>query len=142
MRRLGRPLELLGPFDGVVQAAAALQASEVDAVLVHLPQLQAGWLEAADAAAPALAGVPKAVLYGFAAEAVCDAVASKGTALLREPQPDAVLAQWLHNFCNSTAAPRPAPGSVARGTEPLPPRRLTIWPPFTSSLARPCPTSA
>ena len=153
LRRLGRPLVLLGPFDNAAQAAAALQASDVDAVLVGLPQLHAGWLAAIDAAAPALAGVPKAVFYGFAAEAVCEALAAAGTALLREPQPDAVLAQWLHTLCTATTAttaPQPAAGSVA-GTvapalaaQPVPPRRwddaaLADFAGLSSTIACECP---
>ena len=144
LRRLGRPLDLLGPFDNAAQAAAALQASDVDAVLVRLPQLQAGGLAAIDAAAPALAGVPKAVLYGFAAEAVCEDLAAAGTALLREPQPDAVLAQWLHTLCMATTAPQPAAGNVAFAAQPVPPRRwddaaLADFAGLSSTIACECP---
>ena len=147
LRRLGRPLVLLGPFDNAAQAATALRASDVDAVLVHLPQLQAGSLAAIDAAAQALAGVPKAVLYGFAPESVCDALASAGTALLREPQPDAVVAQWLHTLSMATTAPmtpRPSAGSTARSAEPVPPRRwndaaLADFAGLSSTIACECP---
>ena len=114
--------------------------------------MQAGGLAAIDAAAPALAGVPKAVLYGFAAESVCEALAAAGTALLREPQPDAVLAQWLHTLCTATTAPEPAAGSVA-GTvalalalaaQPVPPRRwddaaLADFAGLSSTIACECP---
>ncbi len=110
LRRLGRPLVLLGPVDNAAQAAAALQGSDLDAVLVHEPHLHEGWLAVIDAAAPAFAGVPKAVLYGYAADPVCEALATAGTALLREPQPDAVLGQWLHSLSSMSAtAPQPAP---------------------------------
>ena len=144
LRRLGRPVVLLGPFDDAAQAAAALQAPDVDAVLVHEPQLQAGWLESIDAAAPSLAGLPKAVLYGFAAEPVCEALATAGTALLREPQPDAVLAQWLHALFMATTAPQPAAGSAALATEPVPPRRwddaaLADFAGLSSTIACECP---
>jgi hypothetical protein len=124
LRRLGRPVLLLGPFDDIAQAAAALQGSQLDAVLFHEPQLHGGWLAAIEAAAPDFARVPKAVLYGFAADAVCEALATAGTALLREPQPDAVVAQWL-NSLSSTAAtvPQPAADLHAPGAEPVPPRR-------------------
>ena len=74
LRRLGRPVVLLGPFDDAAQAAAALQGSDLDALLVQEPQLQEGWLASIEAAAPAFAGVPKAVLYGFAADPVCEAL--------------------------------------------------------------------
>jgi DNA-binding transcriptional MerR regulator len=148
LRRLGRPVVVLGPFDDVAQAAAALLATEVDALLVHEPNLQAGWLESTHGAAPSWAGVPKAVLYGFAAESLCEALASAGTALLREPQPDAVLAQWLQSLCVATGAPQGAPlqaaGSAALTTEPTPPRRwddaaLADFASRSSTIACECP---
>jgi len=124
LRRLGRPVVLLGPFDDAAQAAAALRSSDLDALLVHEPQLHEGWLAALEAAAPALAGVPKAVLYGFAADPVCEALATAGAALLREPQPDAVLAQWLNSLSSRAAtAAQVAADPHAPGAEPVPPRR-------------------
>ncbi len=144
LRRLGRPVVVAGPFADAAQAGAALRASDVDAVLVHEPQLQAGWLESIDAAAPSLAGLPKAVFYGFAADPVCEALATAGTALLREPQPDAVLAQWLHGLSMATTAPRPATGSPALSAEPAPPRRwddaaLADFAGLSSTIACECP---
>jgi MerR family transcriptional regulator, light-induced transcriptional regulator len=144
LRRLGRPVALLGPFDSAGQAAATLQPSEVDAVLLHAPQLQAGWLESFESAAPALADVPKAVLYGFAADPVCEALATAGTALLREPQPDAVLAQWLHTLADATSVPPSAADGAALATEPVPPRRwddaaLADFAGRSSTIACECP---
>ena len=144
LRRLGRPVVLSGPFDDLAQAAAALQASDIDALLLHEPHLQAGWLKAADLAAPSLARVPKAVLYGFAADAVCEVLATAGTALLREPQPDVVLAQWLHTLCATTAAPRPAARSTAPAIGPVPQRRwedaaLADFAGLSSTIACECP---
>lgn len=128
LRRLDRPVALLGPFDSTTQAAAALQDSHLDALLFHEPQLHGGWLAAVEAAAPGFAAVPKAVLYSFAADPVCEALATAGTALLREPQPDAVVAQWLNSLSSKAAsrpnsAPQPATHLSAPGTEPVPPRR-------------------
>lgn len=124
LRRLSRPVVLLGPFDDVAQAAATLQGTHVDAMLFHEPQLHGGWLAALDAAAPALAAVPKAVLYSFAADAVCEALATAGTALLREPQPDAVVAQWLNGLsCQAAMASPSAADLPAPGADPVPPRR-------------------
>jgi DNA-binding transcriptional MerR regulator len=142
LRRLGRPVVLLGPFDHAAQAAAELRNSDLDALLMHEPQLQEGWLASMDAVAPAFAGVPKAVLYGFAADATCEALATAGAALLREPQPDAVLAQWLRGL--SMATPQPAarrPGPLA---EPVPPRRwndaaLADFAGRSSTMACECP---
>jgi MerR family transcriptional regulator, light-induced transcriptional regulator len=124
LRQLGRPVELLGPFDNVAQATAALQGSQLDALLFHEPQLHGGWLAAIEATAPAFARVPKAVLYCFAADAVCDALATAGMALLREPQPDAVVAQWLNGIARKAAtAPDPTSDLPKLGAEPVPPRR-------------------
>jgi len=144
LRRLGRPLVLLGPFDDVAQAAASLRGSGVDALLMHAPHLQADWLAAIDAAAPSLAGVPKAVLYGFATEPVCEALAAAGTALLREPQPDTVVAQWLHTLSTATTAPQLAAGSAALAIEPVPTRRwddaaLADFAGLSSTIACECP---
>ena len=123
LRRLGQPVVLLGPFDDAAQAAAALRGSDLDALLIHEPHLHLGWLASIDAAAPAFAGVPKAVLYGFAADPVCEALATAGLVLLREPQPDAVVAQWLHSLSMATAAPQPVAHKLAPSTDPVPPRR-------------------
>lgn len=147
LRRLGRPVVLLGPFDDIAQAAAALQGSQLDALLIHEPQLHAGWLAAIEAAAPDFAGVPKAVLYSFAADPVCEALATAGTALLREPQPDVVLAQWLDSLRSragtvpQSAADLPAPEAEA---EPAPPRRwddaaLADFANLSTTIACECP---
>ena len=144
LRRLGRPVALLGPFDDAAQAAAALRGPDLDALLIHEPQLHEGWLAAFEAEAPALAGVPKAVLYGFAADAVCEALAAAGTALLREPQPDAVVAQWLHGLSAATAASQPAPAAPAPPAPQVPPRRwddaaLADFAGRSSTIACECP---
>jgi DNA-binding transcriptional MerR regulator len=144
LRRIGRPVELLGPFDDAAQAAAALRGADFDALLVHEPQLHEGWLASMDAAAPAFARVPRAVLYGFAAEPVCDALAAAGTALLREPQPDAVVAQWLRSLSTAAAAPQTTADQLMRSTESLPPRRwddaaLIEFAGVSSTIACECP---
>lgn len=145
LRRLGHPVQLLGPFDDAAQAAAALQRADLDALLIQQPRLHAGWLAAFEAAAPTLADAPRAVLYGFGADSVCEALATAGTALLREPQPDAVLAQWLQGLCRSAAAPSlPVPGTPAHATDAVPPRRwddaaLADFANRSSTIACECP---
>jgi DNA-binding transcriptional MerR regulator len=140
LQRLGAALVLLGPFEDAAQAAAALADTPVDAVLVQQPQLHPDWLAAFDAAAPALAATPKAVLYRFAADAVSDALADAGLRLLREPQPDSVLAQWLQDLS--------APHAGAAPTLPLlptpAPRRwsdaaLADFASLSSTIACECP---
>ena len=72
--------------------------------------------------APALASARRAVLYGIGPNAVADAVATAGTALLRAPQPDAVLAAWLGQLFTGA---RPLAGGQTQPSAPvpLPPRR-------------------
>jgi MerR family transcriptional regulator, light-induced transcriptional regulator len=145
LRRLGRQVVVLGPFDNAAHAAAALHDADLDALLVHEPQLHAGWAAALDAAAPALAQVPKAVMYGFAADSVCEALATAGTALLREPQPDVVVAQWLRGLAAESAAPRPASVPLdATLAAPIVPRRwddaaLADFARLSSTVACECP---
>jgi MerR family transcriptional regulator, light-induced transcriptional regulator len=144
LRRLGRPVTLLGPFDDAAQAATALRGSEVDALLLHAPHLNEGWLASVEAAAPALAGLPKAVLYGFAANTVCEALASAGTALLREPQPDAVVAQWLHSLSMAAMPRQLAADPVEPWPEPVPARRwddaaMADFAGLSSTIACECP---
>ena len=144
LRRLGRPVVLLGPFADAAQAAAALEGSAIDALLIHEPQLHEGWLASFHAAAPALAAVPKAVLYGFAAESVCDALATAGMALLREPQTDTVLAQWLRGLCTAATVSMSAAHDLALPTGPVAPRRwndaaLADFAGLSSTIACECP---
>ena len=144
LRRLGRPVELLGPFADAAHAVAELRGSDLDAMLIHEPQLHQGWLVSLDAAAPAFAGVPKAVLYGFAADPVCDALATAGVALLREPQPDAVVAQWLHNLSLAATASQPGADQRALSADAAPPRRwddaaLAEFAGLSSTIACECP---
>lgn len=139
LRQLRRPLDLVGPFDDLAQAAAALGApllrQPVDAWLLHEPHLHADWRDAVEAVMPGLMHPRStsrspgsvAVLYGFAADSVCETLATDGVALLREPQADVTLAQWLRHWVEAAAvsasrvATDAAEARVA-GTAP-PPRR-------------------
>ena len=127
LQHVKRTLVLLGPFDTAAQADQALQGVPVDALLVHEPCLHADWLTTVIRDAPALQATPKALLYGFAAETTCEALAKAGVALLREPQNDTVLAQWLQNILSAiSAAPAPAAHPPqAAVAEAAPPRRWT-----------------
>ncbi len=132
----GRPALLLGPFEDGAQAAAELQKTDrPDALLIHAPQLYEGWLADFDAAAPGLAGVPKALLYGFAADAVCEALAGSGAALLREPQPDVVLGQWLNSLSTLTGAT--AETSLPEPAEPLDLLFAPLFSPLSAEAAPP-----
>ncbi len=156
LRQLGRPVQLLGPYTDLAQADAALatlagtaDAGPADAWLLQQPQLQAGWLAAAEAAAPHWAQSPQrppmAVLYGFAADAVCEALAAQGVVLLREPQPDAVLAQWLRHWAGHSTPPATA-AALPRpiGNRPPTPARwsdaaLADFAALSSTVACECP---
>lgn len=144
LRGLSRPVHLLGPFADATQAAAALQGASVDALLVHEPRLHDGWLAALHTAAPALAAAPKAVLYRYAAEPTCAALAAAGTALLREPQNDTVLGQWLQGVLQAVPQARPAAHDAAQPGPPAPPRRwndaaLAEFAGRSSTIACECP---
>jgi DNA-binding transcriptional MerR regulator len=143
-RGLSRPLQLLGPFADAAQAAAALQGTPVDALVVHAPRLHEAWLGSLQAAAPALAALPKAVLYRFAAEPTCAALAAAGTALLREPQNDTVLGQWLQGVLQAVAPPGAAARGAARPKNAVAPRRwddaaLVDFAGLSSTIACECP---
>jgi DNA-binding transcriptional MerR regulator len=144
LRRLSRPIRLLGPFADAAQAAAALQDESVDALVVHEPRLHEGWLASLQAEAPALATVPKAVVYRFAAESTCAALAAAGTALLRDPQDDTVLGQWLQGVLKALPQPAPATRDQAQPDTVVPPRRwddaaLADFAGVSSTIACECP---
>ena len=113
-----RPVELLGPFTDGPHAAAALHGASVDALVVQETRLHGDWLAAFQATAPALAAVPRAVLYRFATDTTCEALAAAGTALLREPQNDTVLGQWLQGVWSQGLQGLARPRGAAR--DPLP----------------------
>jgi DNA-binding transcriptional MerR regulator len=141
---LSRPLQLLGPYADAAAAAAALQSNAVDALLVHEPRLHEGWLAALQAAAPALAALPKAVLYRFAAESTCTALAAAGTALLREPQNDTVLGQWLQSALQdfpqaSSATPDPTQSNTVVAPRRWDDAALADFAGLSSTIACECP---
>ena len=147
-RYLKRPLVLLGPFDSAAQAQHTLGGMPVDLVLAHEPSLHADWLAGLRSEASSLHTTPKALVYGFAAEATCDALADEGVTLLREPQNDTVLAQWLGNLlaANSPqmtgnrehppAASLTEPPSARRWTDAA----LTDFASLSSTIACECPS--
>jgi MerR family transcriptional regulator, light-induced transcriptional regulator len=147
LQHLKRPVVLLGPFDSAREAHQTLQGVPVDALIAHEPSLYADWLAALSEAAPGLRATPKALVYGFAADATCDALAKAGVALLREPQNDTVLAQWLQNMlaAHSTAQTQAIqPTSAAASPGRTPPRRwsdtaLTEFANLSPTIACECP---
>jgi len=143
-RQLSRPVQVLGPFADAAAAAAALQGAAIDALLVHEPRLHEGWLASLQTAAPALAGLPKAVLYRYAAESTCAALATSGTALLREPQNDTVIGQWLQGVLRADVPARPAADAALPPDPAVPPRRwddaaLADFAGLSSTIACECP---
>lgn len=117
-RRLGRPLQLLQVHAELSEAtlASALGgagAQGVDALLCQAPGLDAQWPEALQRAAAASQARQVGLLYGFAPEAVCQALLGQGVSLLREPQSEQGLAHWLNGLMAPVAAP---PSSRAAAT--------------------------
>ncbi len=133
---LGRSMEVSGVHASVQQASAALQHSPFDALLVHDARPDAL------VRPQSLRDMPIAVLYRFAAEPVCERLAADNVALLREPQGDTALGQWLRGVCTSTIkTPHVAP---MPGEEAVQPRRwddaqLTDFAGLSSTIACECP---
>ncbi len=136
---LGRSMEVSGVYATVQQAAAAFQHSPFDALLVHDAR------PGAFVRPQSLRDMPLAMLYRFAAEPVCEQLAADNVALLREPQGDTALGQWLRSVCTSgsaaAATPRAAP---LPSEEAVRPRRwddnqLTDFAGLSSTIACECP---
>ena len=133
---LGRSMEVSGVYASVQQAAAALKHRPFDALLVHEARPDA------QLRPRNLQDLPIAVLYRFAAEPVCEQLAADNVALLREPQGDSALGQWLRSLSsNATAAARTGPAAT---DEAVRPRRwddaqLTDFAGLSSTIACECP---
>ena len=132
LSRLGRAPEVSGPFDSLAQAVQAQVGQRVDALLVQAHGLHDTSLAELQAAAGALGARRLAVLYGFAKESVCKAFAAAGVALLRKPQTDAALDEWLSHLHNDagplerSATPAALLGLVSPlglASDAVPPRR-------------------
>ena len=133
---LGRSMEVSGVYATMQQAAAALQHSPFDALLVHDAR------PATQIRPESLRDMPIAVLYRFAPEPVCEQLAADNVALLREPQGDTALGQWLRSL--GTSAPAPARTASTRNDEQVRPRRwddaqLTDFAGLSSTIACECP---
>ncbi|MCY7307843.1 MAG: MerR family transcriptional regulator [Rhodoferax sp.] len=114
--RLGRPPKVrpvLGNLAEAVEAAEAAVASEgarttpeprVDLLIWQAPSLHASALPELKAAAGAWGARHVAVVYRFAGAAATDAFAGAGVVLLREPQNDDALGEWLAAFEGAAAA--------------------------------------
>jgi len=84
------------------------------------------------------------VLYRYAAESTCAALAASGTALLREPQNDTVIGQWLQGLLPAAASARPAADDTLPPGLALAPRRwddaaLADFAGLSSTIACECP---
>jgi DNA-binding transcriptional MerR regulator len=140
----GRMLHLQGPFETLEEAAAEPLAATADALLVYAASLQDDWLDRLLDAMPAWKGKPMAVLYGFASERTCRLFSRvTGLSLLRGPQSDAALAQWLRGWRGQLEMP--APGAAAPpSTMPVPARRwddeaLASFAGLSTTIACECP---
>jgi DNA-binding transcriptional MerR regulator len=145
LRRLSRPVQLLGPFGDATQAEAALQGLRVDALLVQAPHVQTDWLAGLQSNVPTLAALPRALLYRFAPDAACAALVDAGTLLLREPQSDSALGQWLQGLLAasvppaSPAAPNPATDALAIAPRRWDDAALADFAGLSSTVACECP---
>ncbi len=144
LQRLSGPVRLMGPFVDGAQAAAALKGESVDALLVHEPRLHESWLTALQDDAPMLSATAKAVLYRFAAESTCATLADARVALLREPQNDTVLGQWLEGVLRMAPPASGVAVELAQPNDAVPQRRwddaaLSDFSALSSTIACECP---
>lgn len=110
----GRLLHLIGPFETLEEAAAQPLAGTADALLVYAASLHEEWLDRLFEQLPGLRHRPLAVLYGFASERSCRLLSrTPGLSLLRGPQSDAALAQWLRGWRQQAEADAHRPGAGA-----------------------------
>jgi MerR family transcriptional regulator, light-induced transcriptional regulator len=131
---LGRSMEVSGVYASVPQAAAALQHSPFDALLVHDAR------PTAQLRPPVLHDMPLALLYRFAAEPVCEQLAADNVALLREPQGDTALGQWLRSVCAAADVhPSPMPSEEAVRPRRWDDAQLTDFAGLSSTIACECP---
>lgn len=139
----GRMLHLQGPFETLEEAAAEPLAATADALLVYAASLQDDWLDRLFEAMPVWRGKPMAVLYGFASERTCRLFARvPGLTLLRGPQSDAALAQWLRGWRGQIELP--APAAAVPSSMPVPARRwddeaLASFAGLSTTIACECP---
>jgi hypothetical protein len=154
VRRLGRPLEIVGAFDGLAEAGerhADDAGQRIDALLVHASGLHEGGLPGLQEAADALGARRMAVLCGYAAASVCNALAAAGVALLREPQTETTLGLWLRHLAEppvpvpmGSALPPPVAGPAVMASGTAPPRRyddatLADFAGLSTTIACECP---
>ena len=144
-RQLSRPVQVLpGPLPTRPLLRQRCRGRRSMRCWCSRPRLHEGWLASLQVAAPALAALPKAVLYRYAAEATCTALAANGTALLREPQNDTAIGQWLQGVLPANAPVGEAIDAVMRPDSALTPRRwddaaLADFAGLSSTIACECP---
>jgi DNA-binding transcriptional MerR regulator len=148
MQRVGRPIEIVAVYAELSHIEGAGGVPPSDALLLHLPRVDAATLNRIQAAV-ATCGVRQcAMLYGYGAMAVCDALAEAGVQVLREAQDDRALAVWLRHLADivssgdSLAELPPAPALMA--AQSIAPRRyddaaLTDFASLSSTIACECP---
>jgi hypothetical protein len=97
---------------------------------VHQPSLQRASVEPLLTLARSRGAAVTGLLYSHASQPVCEALGAAGVALLRAPQSDAALVQWLRSLCRpspagAVGAARDTPAAEGTPTAPGPvgPRR-------------------
>jgi DNA-binding transcriptional MerR regulator len=122
LRRLGRPVELIGPFDSVAEclafapqaaAEASPQARVPQAVapraargllLLESPTLREEQVAELQQVAAAWCTEQTALLFGYAMPSAHDAAIRAGLSVERGPMSDSTLAEWLRLLSDLSAA--------------------------------------
>lgn len=98
IQRVGRPLHVVHVYDDLARITATQPGEVVDALLLLAPQVGVGTLGQLQAAMTVSGAKQGAMLYGFGATSICDAIADAGFFVLREAQDDRALAVWLRGL--------------------------------------------
>jgi MerR family transcriptional regulator, light-induced transcriptional regulator len=122
LRRLGRQLELIGPFGSVAECLAFARGRLPDAasskphpepsgsrgehglLLLDLPTLREDQAAELQQLAGAWRTEQAALLCGYAMPSACDAASRAGFAVQRGPMSDETLADWLRALSDQSAA--------------------------------------
>lgn len=140
-RALGRPMHVQAIVPQMRDLPAALKGTPADVVMVEEPSPDATAWRAWLARLRKVHAGPVALLYRFAPDPVGEALSAAGVKLLRDPQTDVTLGQWLAGLAAAPSPPAPAAPSRAESVRP---RRwddtqLSAFAGLSSTIACECP---
>lgn len=113
-RRLRRPIDIVSAHESASAARMASTTGPADVLLLQAHGLHDSSLAEIQSLRQRFGVSAVVVLYGFAAEALVDALVADGVTLLREPQDDRALADGLAAL---SGGPTPSAVTVSRSVD-------------------------